>query len=153
MAFLSMGKRQRFLTHDEAAKIVEAIRVAEKRTSGEIRVFIESRCRYVSPVDRAAEIFWNLQMDHTQHRNGILIYVASLDHQVAIWGDDGIHGKTGERFWTEEVAKLLHHFHGNAYADGIKLIVDDLGSVLQQHFPYEEKTDKNELPDDIVFGQ
>ena len=152
MGFLSLGKRQRFLTHDEAAKIVDAIRAMEKRTSGEIRVYIESRCRYVSPVDRAAEIFWSLQMDRTGHRNGILIYVASLDHQAAIWGDDGIHQKTGEAFWNEEVAKLLHHFRGNAYADGIRLIIDDLGSALQQYFPYEEKTDKNELPDDIVFG-
>ncbi len=152
MAFFSLGKKERFLTHDEAARIVESILAAEKKTSGEIRVFIESRCKYVRPVDRAAEIFWNLQMDHTEHRNGILVYVASLDHQAALWGDDGIHLKTGETFWQEEMGKLLHHFRGNAYADGIRLVIEDLGEVLHRYFPYEAKTDKNELPDDIVFG-
>ncbi|HOA38997.1 MAG TPA: TPM domain-containing protein [Flavihumibacter sp.] len=152
MGFLSFGKKQNFLTHDETARIVQSIRDAEKKTSGEVRVYVESRCKYLNAVDRAAEIFWQLQMDRTLHRNGILVYVASLDHQAAIWGDDGIHQKTGELFWKEEVDKLLALFRGNAYADGIRLVVDDLGETLHQYFPYEAKTDKNELPDDIVFG-
>lgn len=152
MGFFSIGKKQRFFSHDEAARIVEAIRAAEKKTSGEIRVFIEKRCKFVNPIDRAAEVFWNLQMDRTVHRNGILIYVASLDHQAAIWADDGIHQSAGGEFWQAEIAKMLAHFRDNAYADGIRLVVDDLGNVLHAYFPYEANTDKNELPDDIVFG-
>ncbi len=152
MAFFSFTKRTRFFTHDEAANIVQAIRDAETKTSGEIRVFIESRCRYVNPVDRAAELFWNLQMDHTQDRNAVLIYVASKDHQAAVWGDDGIHKVAGPDFWRTEVVQLLGHFRSNAYAEGLLLLIRDIGNVLQAHFPYKPTTDKNELPDDIIFG-
>ena len=38
-------------------------------------------------------------------------------------------------------------------ADGLIQCVTDIGEVLYQHFPYNRETDKNELPDDIVFGK
>lgn len=88
-------KRKEFFTGEEKAKMIEAIRVAEKRTSGEIRIFVESRCRYVDPLDRASELFWSLQMDHTLDHNAVLIYLAMKDHQVAIYADKGIHEKVG----------------------------------------------------------
>ncbi len=152
MSFFSFGRKPQFFSHEETSRIVESIRRAEKRTSGEIRVFIERRCKYVDPIDRAAEVFWNLQMDHTKERNGILVYVASHDHQVAIWGDDGIHKVAGTGFWQEEVKRLVKHFSQHAYAEGIRHVVEDIGQVLEQHFPYRGDADKNELPDDIVFG-
>jgi hypothetical protein len=30
--------------------------------------------------------------------------------------------------------------------------VIDIGDALHTHFPFDNDTDKNELPDDIVFG-
>lgn len=152
MAFFSLGKKPQFFSHDEASLIVDAIRTAEQKTSGEIRVFIERRCKYVNPVDRASEVFWNLQMDRTQDRNGILVYVATRDHQVAVWGDDGIHQIAGTEFWQGEVTRLITHFSRHAYAEGIRHVIIDIGNLLQEHFPYQGSSDKNELPDDIVFG-
>jgi uncharacterized membrane protein len=152
MSLFPFLRKNRFLTQDEADMIVQAILESEKKTSGEIRVFIESRCRLVNPVDRAAEVFWNLKMDHTEERNGVLVYVASKDHQVAIWGDEGVHDIAGLDYWKDEINKLMGHFKANAYADGIRLVVDDIGELLQKHFPYKATIDKNELPDDIVFG-
>ncbi|GAO44762.1 TPM domain-containing protein [Flavihumibacter petaseus] len=152
MSFFSFGRKPRFFSHEETSRIIAAIREAETKTSGEIRVFIERRCKYVNPIDRAAEIFWNLQMDHTDERNGILVYVASRDHQVAIWGDEGIHRIAGTEFWQNEVTRLITHFSRHAYAEGIVHVVNDIGGVLAEHFPYKPGTDKNELPDDIVFG-
>lgn len=90
--------------------MLEAIRSSEQKTSGEIRVYIESRCKYVNPIDRASELFWLLQMDHTQERNAVLIYIASKDHQVAIWGDDGIHKIAGPDFGTMRSVWLLITF-------------------------------------------
>ncbi|ULQ56646.1 TPM domain-containing protein [Flavihumibacter rivuli] len=152
MGLFSFGRRISFLSNDEAARIVEKIRESEKRTSGEIRVFIESKCRFVNPIDRAAEVFWSLQMDHTDERNGVLIYVAAKDHQAAIWGDEGIHKAVGSDFWKNEVVNMLDHFRQNEYAKGIELVVSDIGEALSSHFPYKPGTDRNELPDDIVFG-
>jgi uncharacterized membrane protein len=141
-----------FFSHADEERIVDAIRHAEKRTSGEIRIFIESRCRFVDAVDRAAEVFFGLKMENTEDRNGVLIYVAMKDHQLAIFGDAGIHREVGSAFWNDEVQKIIREFNAEHYVDGIIQIVKDLGEVLCEKFPYERE-DRNELPDNIVFGQ
>lgn len=137
----------------ETEKIVEAIRKAEQKTSGEVRVFIESHCRYVDPLYRAAEIFFGLKMDLTDQRNGVLVYVAMRDHQFAIFADEGIYREMGKDYWNSEAGKMLDAFKRESYADGIVSIVEDIGDALQNHFPYDNKGDKNELPDEIIFGK
>lgn len=150
---IPFAKRKEFFTAGERAQIIEAIRLAEQRTSGEIRIFVESRCRFVDPLDRAAELFWSLQMDHTSDHNAVLIYLAMRDHQVAIYADKGIHAKVGEIFWQKEVIDMVTHFRENHYADALIQVINDIGEALYIHFPYNRQTDKNELPDDIVFGK
>ena len=150
---LSFFKRKDFFSPDERARIIDAIRVAEMQTSGEIRLFVESRCKYVDPVDQASEIFWRLKMDQTLERNGVLIYVAIKDHQLAIIGDEGIHQRVGSQFWDKEVVNMLKHFQNKEFVAGIIAVVEDIGEALRTHFPYVTSTDKNELPDDIVFGK
>jgi uncharacterized membrane protein len=141
-----------FFTKEEHEAIVQSIRNAEKRTSGEIRVFIESKCSYVDPVDRAAEIFFGLKMEKTEDRNGVLLYIAMKHKQMAIFGDEGIHQKVGSEFWNKEVQKILSQFRQHHYAPGIVQIVTEIGEALVTHFPYQNE-DRNELPDDIVFGK
>jgi len=134
-------------------QIVTAIQHAEQRTSGEIRVYVESRCRYVDPLHRAAEVFAGLHMEKTAARNGVLVYVALKDRQLALFGDKGIHEKVGSEFWNERVKNILGHFNKADYAGGLARIITEIGEALQRHFPYDKGTDKNELPDDIVFGR
>jgi len=153
MALSSFFRRNDFFSEEEKQRIIDAIRTAEIRTSGEIRVYIESRCRFVDPLDRAAEIFWSLKMDHTGDHNAVLVYVAVRDHQYAVFADKAIHEKVGEKFWQEEVGAMYKHFKANHIADAIAQVITDVGQALHQHFPYTKATDKNELPDDIVFGK
>jgi uncharacterized membrane protein len=141
-----------FFSEEEKEQIIAAIRIAEKKTSGEIRVFVESRCRFLNPLDRAREIFFGLKMDKTDDRNAVLIYIAVKDHQLAVFGDEGIHQRVGEVFWKTEVEKMIAQFKGKNYGDGFAGIVTEIGMALQHHFPYESD-DKNELPDEIVFGR
>ncbi|HEV7329570.1 MAG TPA: TPM domain-containing protein [Flavisolibacter sp.] len=149
---LPWQKKKEFFTEEEKAQLVSAIQQAEQRTSGEIRIFVESRCRFVDPVDRAKEIFLQLQMNKTQERNATLIYIAFDDHQLAILGDEGIHQKVGQTYWEQEVGKMISEFKSEHIVEGICQVVYDIGEALQRHFPYDRSTDKNELPDDIVFG-
>lgn len=152
MAFFGLGKKAPFLSAEEAARVVQIIREAENKTSGEIRIYIESRCRLVNPVERAAEVFWSLKMDHTEERNGVLVYIAYKDHQTAIWADQGIHARVGNDFWNSEMSRLLKHFSTDDYVSGLEKVIHDIGEVMQEKFPFLPTTDKNELPDDIVFG-
>lgn len=150
---ISFLKRKPLFSDEQQKLIVTAIQQAEQCTSGEIRVYVENHCRYVNPVDRAAEIFAGLRMEKTTARNGVLVYVALKDRQLALYGDRGIHEKVGETFWNEQVRNILSHFNRANYAEGIAGVISEIGQALQQHFPYDRGTDKNELPDDIVFGR
>lgn len=147
------SRKKDFFTTEENEQIVAAIRSCENRTSGEIRIYVESRNALVDPLERAAEIFLNLKMQQTHHRNAVLLYIAIKDHEVALFGDEGIHNAVGTAFWNEEVAHMLGFFRENKLADGIVHCVRHVGEVLSEKFPYIPTEDKNELPDEIVFGK
>ena len=146
-------KQQTFFSADEETKIVDAIRAAEKETSGEIRLYIESKCRFVDPLDRAMEVFLNLKMGETTNRNGVLVYIATEHRQLALVGDVGIFERTGQQFWNDHVKLMLGEFKKENYAEGLVEVIYKIGQALHSHFPYDAATDKNELPDDIVFGR
>lgn len=153
MKIFPWQKKKDFFTAEEQQQLVEAIQKAEQQTSGEVRIFVESKCRYVDALDRAQEIFFSLKMNETELRNGTLIYVAVKDKQAAVFGDEGIHQKVGQKYWEEEVKKMLSHFRNQKLVDGICQGIYDLGEALKLYFPYNSDTDKNELPDEIVFGR
>jgi uncharacterized membrane protein len=146
-------KSKKVFNKEETNLILDAIRDAEKRTSGEIRVFIESRCRFVDPIDRARELFYKLKMDKTELQNAVILYIALKDHQLAVYGDEGIHQKVGTAYWQNEVEMMMVAFSAEEMAKGISECVKDIGEALHMHFPFDSNTDRNELPDDIVFGK
>ncbi len=149
----SLFKKKNFFTAEEQQLIIEAIQNAERMTSGEVRVFVESKCSYMDAIDRAAELFFQLEMQKTDDRNAVLLYVAMKDRQLAVFGDEGIHKKVGNDYWNNEVLKMISNFNRENYATGISEVVKDIGEALTKNFPFNNDTDKNELPDDIVFGK
>lgn len=153
MSLFSLFRKKDFFSVEERQQIVAAVQNAERMTSGEVRVFVENRCSYMDAIDRAKEIFAELKMNETHDRNAVLVYVALKDKQLAILGDEGIHSKLGNDYWNTEVKKMISNFNRENYAEGIKEVVTDIGEALTQLFPYNNNTDKNELPDDIIFGK
>lgn len=145
-------KNKPLFNEEENHLIVKSIRQAEKRTSGEVRVYVESRCRFMDAIDRAAEIFFSLKMEQTEERNAVLVYVAIKDHQLAVFADEGIYKRTGQDYWNKVVSEMIATFNKQDYAKGIAECVIQIGEALNTHFPYDRDTDKNELPDQIVFG-
>lgn len=150
---LPWQKKKEFFSAEEKQQLIAAIQKAEQRTSGEVRLFIESKCRFMDPVDRAKEIFGQLEMERTELRNATLVYVAVDDKQTAVFGDAGIHEKVGEDYWQKVVSSMITEFRQEKLADGICTAIGKLGEALTHYFPYDKDTDKNELPDDIVFGK
>ncbi len=139
-----------FFSETEQQQIVEAIRLAELNTSGEIRLHIEPKCK-LDPYVRAKEIFEQLGMDATELKNGVLFYLAYKDKKFAILGDSGIHEKVHQDFWDAEKESMLQHFKEGKYTEGLTKAIADAGEKLKFHFPYHA-TDKNELTNDISFG-
>jgi len=146
-------KRNKFFNPEELGLIAKAIMTAERETSGEVRVFVEGRCSWMDAIDRAKELFVSLKMDQTVDRNATLVYIAMKDHQLAVYGDEGIHQKVGTDYWEKLVKEMISCFNKNNYAEGIASCVLQIGQALKTFFPYKQDADKNELPDDIVFGR
>lgn len=142
-----------FLSTEQEQHIVDAIKQAEKETSGEIRVHIEKKCKAESVIDRAKEVFAELEMHETEQRNGVIVYVATKDHKVAVWGDEGIHQKVGQEFWDEELELILSYFRSGDYETGLMEGVLQIGQKLKENFPYEHKGDVNELPNEISYNK
>jgi uncharacterized membrane protein len=145
-----MSKVEDFLTTEEEHAIVEAIRMAEKETSGEIRIHIEKTTSKV-PYDRALEVFHELGMHATELKNGVLIYLAIEDHNFVICGDKGINDVVPTDFWdcTKEV--MANQFKAGNFKQGLIDGITRAGEQLQKYFPYQEG-DTNELSNEISKG-
>ena len=138
-----------FFSKEEQQKIVAAIKEAELNTSGEIRVHIENRCKGET-LERAAEMFYELKMDHTAARNGILFYLAVKDRKFAIIGDEGINRNVEHDFWNDIKDEMTSKFKEGQFAEGLVAGILKCGNKLKQYFPYQ-KDDVNELSDEISF--
>ena len=138
-----------FFTKDEQQQIVDAIKEAERNTSGEIRVHVDNFC--IGPVmKKAQKLFQKLGMIQTADRNGILIYIAARSHKIAVIGDEGIHQKLGTEYWDNIVKGIIDAFAHHKKAEGLTKGIINCGQQLKIHFPYKDN-DKNELNDSISF--
>ena len=141
-------KAQGYFTEERLAEIDSAIKVAEKKTSGEIRLYVEDACKE-EVLDHAAFLFGELEMHKTELRNGVLFYLAMEDHKFAILGDGGINAKVPDDFWDSIKEAMVSHFKEGKFAEGLKQGIEMAGKALAEHFPYQDG-DVNELSDDII---
>ena len=130
--------------HDD---IIAAVRQAELKTSGEIRVFISHK-KTEDAVAAAQKSFLHLGMTKTRHRNGVLIFVAPKAHKFAVIGDEAVHQKCGDVFWQALAAEMSGHFKKSDFTEGILHVVRKGGELLAAHFP-RHPGDKDELPDQV----
>lgn len=137
-------------TDEEEQRVREAIADAEKCTSGEMRVCIEKTCNE-EVLDRAAKYFYQLDMDKTKLRNGVLIYVAMVDRKFAIIGDAGINQVVAPDFWDSTKEDMLNHFKTGDIVEGIVTGIKIAGNQLGKYFPHDLNSDTNELNDDVAF--
>jgi len=144
-------KASSFFTKEQQAQILASVREAEKDTSGEIRVHIETS--FIGDVlDRAAWVFNKLGMNKTAERNGVLFYLAVENRKFAIIGDAGINAKVPAGFWDEISDLLMKRFKEEKFTEGLSEGIILAGKQLQTHFPYK-KEDVNELSDEISFDK
>jgi len=146
-----MTEIQKFLSKEHQLLIVDAITEAEKNTSGEIRVHVETHANKPT-FERAVEVFNMLDMYKTEARNGVLFYLAIADKAFAIIGDKGIDAMVPKGFWDDIKDKVITQFKQDAFAEGLKQGIIASGEKLKQYFPIQAD-DKNELPDSISVGE
>jgi len=136
-----------FLSRIDDGAVVAAIVRAEKKTSGQIRVFV-SHHKVVNAVSAAQRHFLRLGMDRTRGHNAVLIFVAPKSRQFAIIGDQAVHERCGEEFWKRVAGEMTEYFRQSQWTRAIVHGVATAGSVLAEHFP-SEPGGGNELPDRV----
>lgn len=144
-------KASSFFTKEQQAQILASVKEAEKETSGEIKVHIETL--FTGDVlDRASWVFKKLGMHKTTERNGVLFYLAVSNRKFAIIGDAGINAKVPAGFWDEISTLLQKNFREGKFTEGLAEGIMLAGKQLKTHFPYS-KDDVNELSDEISFDK
>jgi len=141
----------KFFNSAEKAMILKKIKEAEARTSGEIRVHVEKKCK-TDPMKRATQLFAKLKMHKTAQRNGTLIYLATEDRKFVVLGDKGIDEKVPDNFWNEVVDKMGDYFKRGEFCEGLCWGIEKIGEKLKTYFPHQAD-DVNELSDEISEGE
>jgi len=131
-------------------RLIAAIREAEMRCSGEIRVHLVRHCKK-EPAEAAAAVFEELGMRETANRNGVLIFVAWNSRRFAVIGDTGIHEKVGQDFWLAMHDAMKVQFAAGDLTGGIEAGIRMAAEQLVQYFPRMDD-DVNELDDNISYG-
>jgi uncharacterized membrane protein len=142
-------RTKEFLTKLEHDRIVNAIRSAESKTSGEIRVYIQRGTLNADPLISAEKKFHRLRMRRTRERNAVLIFVAPRAHKFAVVGDEAIHEKCGDEFWQRVVDGMREHLRNENFSRAIVEAIEKVGKLLATHFP-RTATSSNELPDELI---
>lgn len=144
------NKVEAFLSTSEEQEIVEAIRLAELNTSGEIRVHIEKTSKGEAN-KRALDVFYALKMDNTKLQNAVLIYVAVKEKTFVIYGDKGINDLVGNDFWNSTKDVIQSYFKSGNFKEGLVQGILKSGEQLKKHFPYDH-LDIDELSNEISKG-
>ena len=152
------GWARRAFTEADLDAITAAVREAERGTSAEIRVHIERRVahglrrRTSDAMQRARDVFAALGMHRTAHRSGVLVYLAIEDRKLAIVGDEGIHTRVGDDYWTGVRDRMIERLRAGAVRGAVIGAVAEVGTTLARLFP-RGPDDVDELSDDISLGR
>jgi uncharacterized membrane protein len=146
----------KFITEEDKIAIKESVRLAESRTSGEIKVLVVGSCQKPWPFisaqkaiyRRALKEFSAMRIGKTADHTGILIMLSLKERKVQILADKNINDKVTQETWDKAVEIIVNNIKQNNQAQGIIQAIEYVGNVLAQHFPRKEN-DTNEISDEI----
>ncbi len=140
---------------EEALKRISAtVAEVELHTSAEIRVSIhDERATAQSglPIEKVAEEeFFELGMDKTNQRNGILLLVLYTERKFYIHGDIGIHSRVQPETWVDVAETLKSHFAHGHFEEGIHDALKGISKHLVTALP-STGSNTNELSNEVVI--
>ena len=140
--------RRKLLRLIDRARIEEAIREAEQRTSGEICISVSSL--FWGSVEKAAEkAFVRLGLAQTKQHNGLLLFVVPSRRRLVVLGDRGLQQKVSQKFWDRIIDKVTKRFRAGDFTGGLISGIEEISQQLATDFPYDAASDVNELPNAV----
>lgn len=134
--------------------ITAAVRDSEQRHGGEIRVAIEADWplaelwQKTTPRQRAVQVFAQLHVWDTAHRNGVLIYLCLADRDVEIVADRGLDSVVSAQEWEQVCRRIEQACAQGQYQAALCEAVRDTGELIARRYPAK---DRNEQPDRPVL--
>ena len=144
-------RTKEFLSKLEHDQIVQAIRDAESKTSGAIRVFIQRGEVKEDSLHAAQKRFRRLGLHKNAQHNDVLIWVAPRSHKFAVVGDEAIHHKCGDLLWQRIIEKMRAHFRNERFTHALVDAIHDIGDALSEPFP-RGSTSHGGAPNEVIEG-
>ncbi|HAY35305.1 MAG TPA: TPM domain-containing protein [Ignavibacteria bacterium] len=146
---------RKYLSDDNLDTIVKKIYEAESKTSGEIRLSIRTKRGYrekdLTPRELAVAEFFNLGMNETRDKTGVLFYILFDEHRYEIIADAGINSRISDEEWKTLTSHITEYFKKEKYLEGILFVIEKIGSKLTEEFPVKSG-DINELPNEVSIS-
>lgn len=113
------------------------------------RFFISNRELDVEVKEAALTSFFTKGLYRTRSETGILIFISLFEHRVWVLADRGINRKVAPGQWDDIVALIVQGIKNKRGAEAICEAVDQVGTLLADHFPIQED-DRDELTNLII---
>ena len=149
--FATRVATRRHFSRSVTEAIEQAVAAIERRTSGEIRVAIDTALELAetwadrSPREAAHEAFARLRVWDSELNNGVLIYVLMADRDVEIVADRGAAARISPIEWEAACRLMENHFRAGHFKDGALAGVEAVGVLLEREFP-SRLGSRDELP-------
>jgi uncharacterized membrane protein len=144
---------EQVLSTEDREMISKAIHVAERQTSGEIKVVVREHRhlheRRLSLEKLALKEFHRLRLSKTKDQTGILFFLLLDERKFHIVADEGIHRKVSDGTWEQVAHSMSSDFRGGKFREGIVRGVEHVGRILSEAFP-RRADDKNEISDRVI---
>ncbi|HEY4773172.1 MAG TPA: TPM domain-containing protein [Steroidobacteraceae bacterium] len=150
------GTRRRF-TPQVLADIQKAIAQVESQHPGALRFAVETALHPaelwhdMSPRQRAVQVFAHLLVWDTHHNNGVLIYVLLADRAVEILADRGLAAHIAQSEWDQICRAMERHYRASDFGRGSVAGIEQIGRLLERHFPGSHGSSTPELPNQPVL--
>ncbi len=136
-------RQQHLLTTANQDAFARAIADAEQGHRGEIMLIIEphlpiSTAFHQTCQERANELFALHRVWDTENNTGILVYINLCEHYLHIVADRGICAKTLNTTWQTLCQTALSTIKQGDFALGVCTLIQELGALLQTHFPSDD---------------
>lgn len=114
------------------------------------RVFIPVQRREAEARQYAQALFLDHELHRTLRRDGILILVSLLEHQVVVLADRGVSDKVGQAALDQVVAAVTATLSRASIADALRAGLDRLDEILAEHGFSAPPGDTNEIVDNVI---
>jgi uncharacterized membrane protein len=155
--FATHWSTHRRFTAKVLSDIEATISQVESQHAGEIRFVVETALhpaelwRGLTPRQRALQVFAHLGVWDTLHNNGVLIYVLLADRAVEILADRGLAVQVAPGEWEQICREMERHYRAGDFSAGSVAGVQQVGRLLERHFPGSRGAGINELPNQPVL--